>query len=182
MAAIDFPSSPTDGQTFSASGNNYIYRTSIPGWELDSPFYQGPTGPTGPTGAASTVTGPTGATGATGATGITGATGASGQWDTAQTVTTQAGTTYTIQASDAGKLILFTSASAVAVSVTNTLDLLPGQRVDAIQYSTGQVTFTGTGGATLVGSFGQKTRTAWSIVTLLCTATDTYVLTGDTTV
>jgi hypothetical protein len=125
------------------------------------------------------VTGPTGAAGATGSTG---ATGAAGVWSDAQVVSTQSGATYTIQTSDAGKLILFTSASAVAVSVTNTLDLLAGQRVDAIQYSTGQVTFTGTGGATLVDSLGLKTRAQWSVVTLLCTATDTYVLIGDTTV
>jgi hypothetical protein len=156
MAAIDFPSSPTDGQTFSASGNNYIYRTSIPGWELDSPFYQGPTGPTGPT-------------------------GASGQWDTAQVINTQSGTTYTVQASDAGKLLSLTNASAITVTINSTLDLSPGQRVDAIQYGTGQVTFAPSG-VTLIGSLGLKTRTQWSIVTLLCTAADTYVITGDTTV
>lgn len=158
--AIDFPSSPVNGQTFSASGQTWIYNSSLPAWELDSPFVPGPTGPTG----------------------ATGATGPAGVWSDAQVINTQSGTTYTVQASDAGKLLSFTSSSAVAVSITNTLDLSPGQRVDAIQYGTGQVTFAGTGGATVVGSLGLKTRAQWSIVTLLCTATDTYVITGDTTV
>ena len=36
--AINFPSSPVNGQTFSASGQNWIYNSSIPAWELDSPF------------------------------------------------------------------------------------------------------------------------------------------------
>jgi hypothetical protein len=155
--AIDFPSSPVNGQTFTASGQTWIYNSSLPAWELDNPFVEGPTGPTGPT-------------------------GPSGEWDTAQVINTESGATYTILASDAGKLLAFTNASAITVSVTNTLDLSPGQRVDAIQYGTGQVTFAGTGGATLVGSLGLKTRTQWSIVTVLCTATDTYVITGDTVV
>lgn len=154
--AINFPSSPYNGQTFTASGQTWIYNSSLPAWELDSPFVAGPTGPTGPTGPA-------------------------GDWAGAQTINTQSGTSYTIQASDAGKLVSFTNSSAIAVTITNTLDLTPGQRVDIIQYGTGQITVAGSGGATVVGSLGLKTRTQWSVATILCTATDTYVVLGDTT-
>jgi hypothetical protein len=157
--AIDFPSSPVNGQTFSASGQTWIYNSSLPAWELDSPFVPGPTGPTG----------------------ATGATGPAGVWSDAQVINTQSGTTYTVQASDAGKLLSLTNASAITVTINSTLDLSPGQRVDAIQYGTGQVTFAPSG-VTLVGSLGLKTRTQWSILTVLCTAADTYIITGDTTV
>lgn len=74
MAAIDFPSSPTNGQVFSAGDHTWVYDSALPGWKLEA---QTVTGPTGPTGAAGT-TGPTGPAGDTGPTGPTGPTGADG--------------------------------------------------------------------------------------------------------
>ena len=57
--AIDFPSSPTNGQVFTSGDFTWVYSTTRTAWELQ----------------ATTVTGPTGPTGATGATGATGPTG-----------------------------------------------------------------------------------------------------------
>lgn len=152
MAAINFPSSPTDGQTFSASGNNYIYRTSIPGWELDSPFYQGPTGPTGPTGAA-------------------------GTWSLSQTIDNKT-TNYTLLTADAGKLITVTSGSSLTLTVDASLDLAIGQRIDIARMSSGALTVVASG-ATVNATPGLKLRAQYSVASLLCTATDTYLLTGD---
>ena len=149
MAAIDFPSSPSDGQTFSASGNSYIYRTSIPGWELDSPFYEGPTGPTG----------------------------ASGQWDTAQTTANKTAN-YTAVTADAGKLITMTVGSANNFTVDGSLNLATGQRIDIAQLGAGQTTVVASG-ATVNATPGLKLRAQYSVATLLCTASDVYLLLGD---
>jgi hypothetical protein len=59
MAAIDFPTSPTNGQTFTSGDKTWIYSTTISAWNLQAQAVTGPTGPTGITGA----TGPTGASG-----------------------------------------------------------------------------------------------------------------------
>ena len=101
MASIDFPNSPTTGQSFSASGKTWIYDGTA--WRLrtatasrdaydiavDNGFIgteaewleslvgadgaAGATGPTGPTGPTG-ATGPAGATGATGPAGVVAAT------------------------------------------------------------------------------------------------------------
>lgn len=146
--AIDFPSSPTNGQQFSAAGQNWIYNSSIPAWELDSPFVPGPTGP-------------------------------SGQWDTAQTINPQTGTTYTLVNGDAGKLVTLTNSSAITVTVDTSTALTAGQRIDLAQLGSGQVTISASG-VTINGTPGLKTRTQYSVATLICTATDTYLLVGDT--
>ncbi len=76
MAALDFPSSPSNGDTYSANGLTYTYNSSSTKWLRTSPSVgaQGATGPTGAQGA----TGPTGAQGATAAQGAQGATGSTG--------------------------------------------------------------------------------------------------------
>lgn len=76
MAALDFPASPNDGDTYTANDRTWTYRAATTAWE-PSPIATGNTGATGPTGATG-ATGPTGFTGATGATGPTGFTGATG--------------------------------------------------------------------------------------------------------
>jgi hypothetical protein len=65
---IDFPPSPTPGQTYTYSGQTYQWSGTL--WRL---VRTSAVGPTGPTGAASTVPGPTGPTGPEGPTGPTGA-------------------------------------------------------------------------------------------------------------
>ena len=72
MSAFNFPSSPSNGDTYSANGVTFTYNSSSTAWVRSSAVgAQGATGPTGAQGA-------TGATGAQGATGPTGAQGAAG--------------------------------------------------------------------------------------------------------
>ena len=64
MSAIDFPNSPTVGQTFTSGTQQWIWTGVV--WDLVVTEVIGPTGPTGSQG----EQGPTGPTGPTGATGI----------------------------------------------------------------------------------------------------------------
>lgn len=47
MPAIDFPSSPTNGQVFTSGDHTWIYSSALPGWKLEAQTVTGPTGPTG---------------------------------------------------------------------------------------------------------------------------------------
>jgi hypothetical protein len=133
----------------------------------------GPVGATGPTGAL----GPTGPTGATGPTGPTGPTGASGQWDTAQVVDDKT-SSYTLLTADAGGLITVSSSSNLEVTVDDSLNLAAGQRIDLLRLGTGEVTVVASG-VTVNGAPGLKLRARYSAATLLCIATDVYVVIGD---
>jgi hypothetical protein len=149
----------------------------------------GPTGPTGPqgdagpTGADSNVTGPTGPAGATGPTGPqgdAGPTGASGQWDTAQLIDTTS-TTTTFSLDQAGKIIKCTNGSSINLIIpTNvTQEFLIGQRIDIIQYGTGQVTIVGDTGVTLRSTPTNKLRAQYSTASVLKIAENEWVLVGD---
>lgn len=150
--AIDFPSSPVNGQTFSASGQTWIYNSSIPAWELDNPFVEGPTGPTGPT-------------------------GPQGDWSLSQTIDNKVAS-YTLLTADAGKMITVTSASNLTLTIDGSLDLAVGQRIDIARMGTGTLTIVPSG-ATVVSTPGLKLRAQYSVASLICTATDTYLATGD---
>lgn len=80
MTAIDFPSNPTVGETYTNGIN--VYEWDGTAWRLVRTSAQGPTGPAGPTGPSSTVPGPTGPAGPTGPTGadstVVGPTGPTG--------------------------------------------------------------------------------------------------------
>jgi hypothetical protein len=66
----------------------------------------------------------------------------------------------------------------VNITVNGSLDLSVGQRIDLLQLGTGQVTVVASG-ATVNGTPTLKLRARYSAATLLCRATDTYVLIGD---
>jgi len=141
------------------------------------------TGPTGSQGAASTVTGPTGpagATGPTGAQGITGPTGAQGEWDTAQVLETISATT-TLDVTQAGKLLQCTNGSAIQIIIpTNAAEaFLIGQRVDILQYGTGQVTVVGDTTVTLRATPTGKLRSQYSSASMIKIAENEWVLAGD---
>ena len=116
------------------------------------------------------IAGPDGVQGPQGATGTI-------DYTTAQTISAKVAS-YTLLTADAGKLITVDSASATNITVNGTLDLSPGQRIDVLQLGTGQVTIVNSG-ATVSGSPGLKLRTRYSMATVLCVATDVYVVIGD---
>jgi hypothetical protein len=110
----------------------------------------GYTGSVGPPGAG--LTGSTGTQGiqgftgsastATGFTGSQGYTGSLGNFSSAiQVISTQSGTSYTLQLADAGTLISFTNASQTVVTIPDdsTTNFAVGQRIDLEQYGTGPV-------------------------------------------
>lgn len=122
--------------------------------------------------------GPTGATGPQGPAGATGATGADGGFQTTQTINAQTGTSYILLNSDLGKLVTLNNASAITVTINTSTALSAGQRIDLLQRGAGQVTVVGSG-VTINGSPGLKLRGQHSAGTVLCLASNTYVLIGD---
>ncbi|CAB4149632.1 hypothetical protein UFOVP545_14 [uncultured Caudovirales phage] len=103
-----------------------------------------------------------------------------GEWVSISNTTfnSQSGTTYTIVAGDAGKMISTTSATAVTITVQG---LTAGQRVDWTQAGVGQITFVAGAGVTLnSGGTKLKSKERYAAGTLICTATNTYLLVGST--
>lgn len=106
--------------------------------------------------------------------------GITGPWSASQTVTTvSAAGTYTVLNSDIGNLIVTTNGSAVTLSLTTGLDMVAGQRIDIIQSGAGQITVSATGGPTVNGTPGLRTRARYSKASLICIGTDNYILEGD---
>jgi len=125
--AINFPGSPTNGETFTDGDKTWVYSSTVGAWRLQTQTITGPTGPIGPTG-------PTGATGATGAEGprgqaatinvgsvTTGASGSSAEVTNAGN-TTDAVFNFVLPRGDAGTITVgtvTTGAAGTAASVTN---------------------------------------------------------------
>ena len=162
MATINFPSSPTDGQVFTDGDHTWIFSSTGAGgpgaWKLQAQF-------------------PTGPTGATGAGGATGATGATGTFSLAQTIDNKTAS-YTAVSGDIGKIITMTVATGNNFTVNTSTALTAGQRIDIIQTGAGQTTVVATG-VTISATPTLKLRAQYSAATLICTASDTYVLAGD---
>jgi hypothetical protein len=99
------------------------------------------------------------------------------------TVNVQSGTTYTLQASDNGKIVEFTNAGAVTLTVPNSL--AAGFNCGLCQCGAGQVTINAGAGATRrQASSLTKTRAQWSEVALRVRANSggsaaEFVLSGD---
>jgi hypothetical protein len=97
-----------------------------------------------------------------------------------QTVSTPTITSnaYAIVAGDVDKLLLLDNgATAMTLNVNTGLGLTAGQRIDIAQTGSGQVTVGGT--ATLNSTPGLKLRAQYSAATIVCTATNTYLVLGD---
>ena len=89
---------------------------------------------------------------------------------------------YTIQASDAGRLIIMNSASDRAITIpTNASESFAvGQRVDLVRYGLGAVTISPSVGVILNSAESLVTlRERYSAATLIKTASDTWLLVGD---
>lgn len=99
------------------------------------------------------------------------------------TINLQTGTSYTVLSSDNGKVVELSNASAIALTVPNSL--VAGFSCLFTQAGAGQVTCSPASGATQRNSSGlSKTRAQWSVVTLYVRANSggssaEYVLAGD---
>jgi hypothetical protein len=74
--ALDFPSTPNDGDTYTSGGYSWKYYSALTAWKLNTTGYTGSAGATGYTGSAGAgYTGSAGGPGYTGSVGYTGSTG-----------------------------------------------------------------------------------------------------------
>jgi hypothetical protein len=97
----------------------------------------------------------------------------------------QTGTTYTLNINDAGQLVTLTNAAAIALTVpTNaTAPFAVGTQITLTQGGAGKVTVAGAVGVTVNAADGYLSlRTQWSSATIIKTATNSWILIGDTTV
>jgi hypothetical protein len=98
------------------------------------------------------------------------------------TVKDDANTSYSMIASDAGKMIRLTSGSAITFTVQDVLSN-NGDSVVVLQDGTGQITFSGGANTNLAGAGTDagalKTRTRYSIATIVRVAANQYRIFGD---
>jgi hypothetical protein len=129
-----------------------------------SPNVVGPTGPTGPTG----LTGPTGPTGAAGG-GIA-------------AINAQTGTTYTLVAGDLNDLVTLNNASAITLTVPPSV-FSANDIISISQIGAGQVTLAQGAGVTInstgATATAPKLRARWSAASIICTASNTFLVVGD---
>lgn len=110
--------------------------------------------------------------------------GTSGKWVNSaprQNVANSSSTSYSVVNSDSGKLLKFTSSSATSVDL-GSWSANVGEKVDIVQYGTGQVTITVSGAASMVSPNNSvTTRARYSLITVTCVASNTFLLSGDLT-
>jgi hypothetical protein len=96
----------------------------------------------------------------------------------------QTGTTYTLVLADAGKLVTLSNASAITLTVPTNASVAyaTGTQILLAQIGAGQVTVAAAGGVT-VSSRGSALKIAgqYGMATIVKTATDTWILSGDIT-
>jgi hypothetical protein len=205
MPAIDFPNSPTNGQTYSSGGRSWTWTGSV--WNAvlteapagangadgaDGKYVVSETAPSSPSAGDAWFDSSVGkffiyydsywvefgtSTGPQGPTGSNGTNGTNGVDGGFNTAQTVASlsTNYTLQSSDKGKL--YTNSGAVTVTVQG---LAVGEQVDFIQTNAAQITFTPGSGITLNSkNNNRKTSAQYSPATVKCIATNTYILAGD---
>lgn len=98
-----------------------------------------------------------------------------------QTVSTSAATTYTLALTDEAKLLVFSAATAIALTVpTNaTAAFAIGARIDLAQTGAGKITVAGAGGVTVTATPSLVLRAVGSVASLVKIGTDAWLLTGD---
>lgn len=96
-------------------------------------------------------------------------------------INAQTGTTYTAQASDVGKLVTASNAAAIALTIPPSVFAV-GDQINIMQGTggSGVVTITAGVGVTL-NSNGAKLKTngQYAIATVLCIASNTFVVLGN---
>jgi hypothetical protein len=146
----------------------------------------GATGPTGTTGGvgATGATGPAGATGPTGPTGLTGPTGPTGATGVGNIAgfNTQTGTSYTLVIGDLSDIVTLNNAAAITLTVPPSV-FSANDQIHIVQYGAGQVTFAQGAGVTILSAgattTAPKLRTNKSAATVICTASNTFLIVGD---
>lgn len=165
-----YMSSPSSG------GTNYVPGDSFRWTLLASAGADGAAGAAGANGIDG-ATGPEGPTGPTGANGATGATGPAATWSDPQTITSKT-TNYTLASADAGTFIQANSASAITLTVSTSTALSAGQSINIMRYGSGTVAVAASS-TTIYSTPGLNLRAQYSVATLLCVSSNTYVLFGD---
>jgi hypothetical protein len=97
----------------------------------------------------------------------------------------QTGTSYTLAASDNGKLVTLNNGASIAVTIpaNGTVALPVGASIIMAQYDAGQVTVSGAAGVTVesvgVNSSAPKTRTQYSSIAAIQISADNWLVVGD---
>jgi hypothetical protein len=89
-------------------------------------------------------------------------------------INTQSGTTYTIDATDNGKVIQTTGASAITITIPTGLPT--GFNCTIVQMGAGQITFSGT---YLNRTGFTKSASQYSVMSILNLGTNNYIVTGE---
>lgn len=126
--------------------------------------------------------GPTGPTGPTGSTGPTGATGPTGSSSSVLAIVSQTGTTYTLQAGEVNDLVTLNNASPITLTIPPSV-FSANDTINVAQIGAGQVTFAQGAGVTInstgATSTAPKLRAQYSTASVICTASNTFLVVGD---
>jgi hypothetical protein len=126
------------------------------------------------------VVGPTGPTGPTGTTGATGPTGVAGGGIAA--INAQTGTSYTLVAGDLNDLVTLSNAGAITLTVPPSV-FSANDVINIAQIGAGQVTLAQGAGVTInstgATATAPKLRVQWSSASIICTASNTFLVVGD---
>jgi len=157
--AIDFPNSPSINDVFTVGSTSWTWNGAT--WNV----VRIPTGATGPSG----PSGPSGSTGPSGATGPEGP---------ATVLQNSQSSSYSVVASDNGKYIDITTGG---VTIDTSTAMTAGQNFVIYNNSGSSQTITATG-VTLrlagTATTGNRTIPQYGLATVLCVASNTYVISG----
>jgi hypothetical protein len=99
----------------------------------------------------------------------------------ALTLNAQTGTSYTLIASDATKLVTLTNAAAITLTLPPSV-FSTGQQINLAQLGAGQVTFAAGAGVTIVSTgataAAPKISKQYGAATAICTASNTFLVVG----
>lgn len=96
------------------------------------------------------------------------------------TLNAQTGTTYTLVAGDQDKIVTLTNAAAITLTVPAAV-FSAGQIINLLQLGAGQVTIVGDGTSTVNSHNGLKIAAQYGLASVICTASNTFVVVGDVT-
>jgi hypothetical protein len=127
------------------------------------------------------IVGPQGPSGPAGDTGPQGPTGPSGDFSSLYNFNTATTSSYTIELSDAGKIVEMSqsSSSSVVVPLDSSINFPVGSNITILQTGTGSVTIIPAGGVTINATPGLRLRNQWSSATLVKRGSNLWVAMGD---